>query len=373
MKLVLEKVAAAVDACVSVLAMRDWTLHVVLCSAEQMNEVMPGVGALAICSPVPERHIATVHVLADFPEHEDLMSTLMHELTHAKLSPLTALLEFTPAAVMLEEGIVESLGNALASTVPAYARAIRRALAAPRARSTAVRARISALAPRQRERGRIRMDPEMIKKALEALLSGDAEACKAILQELITAAAAGGGAPSSEELPREEQPGDVPQPAREEQPPMGRSRGRQAPAVSPHEARARRAADSLNRDAIRARIHTSRVVDGFSLPAELETEILRCSDIDDAERLLRVARLARGEGQSRARNGGEQPNTLAPAADTAAPETAEKLAAEGFDRQFVRDYQTQHKADPAAAAAMLAGGRVARARKANGAGRPGAQ
>jgi len=161
-------------------------------------DAMPKAGAIATCSALPTRELAHVCAVDPFPPHESLDESVAHEMVHACLSPLTALLEATPASVMLEEQAVERLGKAIAAAPTRVAQAMARAVAtvAPR-----VAARLPA--PRGRINAGGRMDPKMVSAALDALVAGDSAKALEILKQLI-ASAAGGEAhaePDGDEAP----------------------------------------------------------------------------------------------------------------------------------------------------------------------------
>ena len=130
------------------LGLRDWTI-----TAEWRDDLGD---ALACVIPTPTRRLATLYVATSCPA-EELRASVVHELVHALLSPLTAVAEPSGAAVMLEEQAVEALALAVvrAEQSPTDRGAMARALSrlAPQ-----VRARVSAAAGRRRSR----MDPKML-------------------------------------------------------------------------------------------------------------------------------------------------------------------------------------------------------------------
>lgn len=274
-----------------------WRVEWLWCTQAELDAVIPG--AMAICSTTPTRSMALVRVLSPWPADESLGETLWHELSHAALSPLTSLIPASDGATMVEEQIVERFGVLLSKLTPGLARVVAKAIrtfAAPR-----VAARISALAkPRARIGGT--MNPELLKKLMEIMASGDANAALAVLPEIVTAAA-GGGAPmpaGPESAPEGAPMGAAPaagavDPAKKDDAPMARQH-----------ARAKSAADSLVKTSIRARIHEVRVVEGLSLSPATEQRILLADSIDAAETIISTVREtieANGGAQARARSG----------------------------------------------------------------------
>lgn len=168
---------------------------------------MPIRNALATCLPTPTRSMAHLCIVDPWPASEDVAETVAHEMTHACLSPLTALLEKTPAAVMLEEQAVENIGKALAAASPGVSAAMARAVAkfAPR-----LAARLTA--PRGRTGGS--MDEETLTAALDALIAGDTTKAAEILKTLIAKQAAGGAGG------HKEPDGDEAKPAGQAAPPV---------------------------------------------------------------------------------------------------------------------------------------------------------
>lgn len=203
-------------------------------------------GALAMVTPDELRETALIRV-APHPEGEDIGETIAHELTHAALRPLVALIpEETPASIGIEERIAERLGVLIArlsGVAPARARAVIRALRAdlPTIVSARARAKISALAHRRARGGE--MDPKIITAALDALIAGDAEKCAELLKGLIASAA--GADPSAPES----NPDPGADPMAKDQPPKP---GEGAPPPAGDAAARARLAD-LNSELVRAR------------------------------------------------------------------------------------------------------------------------
>ncbi|HSN15382.1 MAG TPA: hypothetical protein VLT61_12175 [Anaeromyxobacteraceae bacterium] len=233
---------------------------------------MPVAGALAVCEPTPTRSLAHVSVLAPWPEGESLPETLWHELTHALLSPLTALVEDSAGAVMVEEPIVERLGNLLA-TLPARARAA--VVRAVETYTPRLRARISARAPLARGGS---MDAKEVLAAITGQDEGKAlEILTGWVAEQINAATGGGG---PAEPDGDEPTGD---PMAKDKPPVPPKPGDGAP--PPAGDAAARARLALDGELARAR----------AVRAELETMVgdMRKSRVDDLITSLR-ARLPSG-------------------------------------------------------------------------------
>lgn len=278
-----------------------WRIEWRWCSQEELDAIIPG--AMAICSTTPTRSMALVRVLSPWPASESLAETLWHELAHAALSPLTSLIPENDGATMIEEQIVERFGVLLSQLTPGLARVVSKAIrtfAAPR-----VAARISAHAKPRARRGE-KMDPNLMKKALELIAAGDAAGALALLTEIVAAAAAGGepAAPASDAPPGEAPMGAAPAPASD-----GTEKKDDAP-MARQNARAKSAADSIVKSAIRARIYESRTSDGLAIAAEVEKRILAAPSIEDAEAIIATVREtmeATGGTSSRARSGAKPP------------------------------------------------------------------
>jgi hypothetical protein len=219
-------------------------------------------GALACVYSTPERQLAHV-VVAPHPPNESVEESVAHELTHAVLSPLTKLIELSPAAVMIEEQIVERLGKLIANAPVGMARAISKALSSPRTDSPTLRKRISALAIGRRNETRKRMDPKALAAlameggqfaAMEGLDPAVADWIKKAIEAM-----AGGGAPESEPPMREDDPA---------KPKPGDPAMREEDVPEPMRKMYRMAAKSsamLLRESIRMRLHNARTVDNIAL------------------------------------------------------------------------------------------------------------
>ncbi|MEI8256525.1 MAG: hypothetical protein WCJ30_12705 [Deltaproteobacteria bacterium] len=307
-------------------------------------------GALALCYPTPTRSLARLVIADPWPDSEDMAETIAHELVHAALSPLTALIESSDAAIMIEEQAVENIGKALASVSPGLARSMASAVEkyAPR-----LRARIGALAPRARSEGK-NMDPKLISEALDALIAGDAAKCAELLKGII-AAAAGAEAtepPGSESpMPDADAPAKLPEAVPAPAAPMPGAKAR----VSEFDAetvRARLAATSLTASAIRARLHEVRTVDCVTLSPATEKRIMAAHTIEAAESILETVRetLAANPGAMRARTGTRPPG--APVDNVSALNARER-----------QSYETMKRSNPDAAEKYAANAASVRARK----------
>lgn len=346
-------------------------------------------GALAMVFPDPLRERATIKV-APHPPSESVLESVAHEITHACLSPLTALIEFSDAAVGIEERITERIGKCFAAWfagAPALARAMARALSAPRTKVPGIRARISALASGRG--GKARMDASQV---LDALKNADGEGALKILEdyvaEMVTKAmgAAGGGddAPPSDPMrgkPTEGegdgddmetedqrkakgQPGAAPPP---QQPPDPAATGygrKQRQAADTEHARARRAADSATSIAVRARLRELETIDGVKFHEKLRAELASMTDLDRFEQRVAdftAGRASAAPGNARARSGQESKRAPAGAGSGGDPAVDEAtLKGEGFQPSFIRHYHEEHAANPEAAAHTLAAARRAR-------------
>lgn len=322
-------------------------------------------GALAVCLPIPERRIAHVIVATSCPKSE-LRTTLIHELAHTVLSPLTALLS-DAGAVMIEEQIVEGLSLAFvrAEQKPADALALRRALARlPGRLGARLRARMSARASRARAGGS--MDSEKIKAALAALKEGNGEAALALLEELLTAAVAGDAGPDSAPQMRDDADPNAPQ-MRDDgmggglDIPMRRgAKGRQATGASAIDrelGRARKAADAASKITIRARVAELRQ-QGIEIDTTAAVELEALADVDAAEERIRWLTRGRETAKPRARSGA-QPGTSPRTEDGAPPVQVDEAAlkSEGFTDQWIESYKGALRARPDAAKVMLDAGR----------------
>lgn len=339
-------------------------------------------GALAMVYPTPAREMAHIKI-APHPPGESVEESIAHELAHAMISPLVALIDPTPAAVMIEEPIVERMSLLFAKLTGAAKRAAMRAFRNPRTKSPAVRARISALASGRLGNGRKRMlSAEQLTKALEALESGDPEATKAILKELIAAMATGGSdePPQSQNEPhvtgRDPAEGDDMGGGqyRDEQDPekMRGQRGRGKPQTELDKSLARtrkaeRDAVSAARGAaqitIRARVKELRG-EGITIDDATAQKLVALGDVDAAEERIGYLLKGRDTSTQRARTGAEADGARGNGG-TATLDVA-ALIAEGLPAQLANEIVMQSKVDPAGAEAQRQAARARIAQRKNG-------
>lgn len=329
-----------ITACVKHIAARllpGWDIRVSL--AKSIEEI----GALAYVQAVPKRSMAFVTV-APHPVDEDLKESIAHELTHAVISPLVELIEYSPAAVIIEEQIVERLGKFIASATPEMMRGVASALGNPRTNSTVLRKRISALAIGRRNDTRKRMDPKQLAAlameggALTASDNPDPEAMKAWITKAVEIMASGGvtdaepasgpartGAPEDKNVP----------PMREDQVP---------PALRVVFRNAAAAEKSARGSAVRMRLtELSSTVD---IPPHVKVQLEAAASIEDFESKLSFF-LAGATGETRKRSG------VVPREDKGAE--AEKLSDDelgkrGLDPAAIKYYRGL---DPAGQAEFL--------------------
>jgi hypothetical protein len=258
-------------------------------TCELAASVEANADALAMVFSTPERKMMHI-IVAPHPPGESIEESVAHELAHGILSPLTKLIEWSPAAVMLEEQIVEHLGTLLATVPLGMARAISRAMANPRATSATVRARISALATRRRNNGRKRSMANPKKLAELAMKAGELSAredvpddVRALLAEFVAEMAGGSEEPEApaarEEEPDPDKPG-APAMREEEVPEQMRAQYR---------IMKRTAAISLD-STIRLRIHELRTVDKLGITTAIETRLRKATSVEDFEDRLELVK-----------------------------------------------------------------------------------
>jgi len=329
-------------------------------------EIVPGLihngepaWATVVSDPASKTASIKVRDLASTPiagvddPWTELKVTISHELWHPWVTALLA----NPSEAM-EEALVEAAAQAVVRSAGADAQVMARSI---RAIPGAVRARVVKISARAglRARGET-MDESQVQGALEALETGDAEKAKEILKAIVAALAvkgAGGAAvePDGDEVTAPDARGD--NMADPTKPAGAPPAPRAMPRAVDQETRARKAADALNKSAIRARIHELRTVDGVNLPPALEQLILAERDIDGAEKLLRVAALAKGDGtRARAETGAKPPGTPPPAPPSKYKEA--DLLAEG-----IHPLMAKAIAEETDAAAADVAYKAARARK----------
>lgn len=322
-------------------------------------EKMPIRGALAVCDPTPTRSLARVYVVSPWPAGENLAETIAHELTHACLSPLTAMLGNHPGAIMLEEQAVENIGKALAMVGATEARAMARAVQkyAPQLRA---RLKISSLATRARDGGK-NMDASMVKAALDAIESGDGEKCKELLKGLLAAEVVEGEDLEASVL-GDESMAQIEAPPGEAAPsaPDGLD-GRMVARLRAHAAEIEAVATAARKTGKTNLILDlrARLADHAGLPA-IEKKILAAKTYGDAKAIADIAIDMGGPVDAqRARSGAHV--TAAPASASGgsdAPETIESLLAEGLPPALARDYLATHRIDAGSAKALLSGARA---------------
>lgn len=290
----------SVTACVRNLAAKMLPGWLVTCELAQSVEA--NSGALAMVFSTPERQLAHV-VVAPHPPGEDIGESVAHEMTHAAISPLTALIEWSPAAVMLEEQIVERLSKIIAGASAGMTRAISRALSSPRTPSATIKKRISALASR-RIKGKYKMADgarlaELAMKAGEMGAREDVpEDVRALLAEFV-AELAGGSGPASEPPMMDKDPKDGPPepgapPMREDQMP---------PAMRSVMRNMRKAEASTLKETIRLRLHTARTVDGILLNHATEMKLAEAKTLEQFDREFGLVTSGAEKGKARSGSG----------------------------------------------------------------------
>lgn len=339
-----------------------WKVSWQWCKPEQIG------GALACVVPDPKRSQAAIYV-APHPKGESVRESVIHEIVHAVISPLVQLIEPSEAQIMIEEPIVERLAMFIAKH-PGLARNVSRAL------SPRLRQRIA----RRRAGGTMGLSQEQKAEMIKVIEGGDGAAALEMIKAILAGddGGEGGGDAPIESASREEEGGgdDGAAPMREETDAEPKARGRSAaqrhgargaarPASDKDETRRREAIDSAVKDSIELKILKLREK-GTVLTADQERELLRCRSVADAERLIKFAGASanggaggQGNGSQRARSGNLPANAPASAGGQGgAPEDPEALRMEGLSESFVKSYLKQHEADPALAAARLAGARA---------------
>lgn len=271
----------------------------------------------------------------------EIRETIAHELMHCWTSYFGTR---EPASVAVEENMVWALSSALvaAETSGTDVRALQRALTAIPA---AARMRVTALAKRGNRRNR--MDPKMIEAAIAALSEGDDAAALEILKNLLVAGASAGveGAhPEPEAAAKDPTPGEPGAgegyPAREEPEAAMMRKGISKSDI----ARSRATLGSIEKDGIRSLITVSRLA-GVEIPAALEKEIAGCGTRAEAEKMMRVATLARESGaQQRERSG-----VKVAGAPNGGTDTAGEGDVTGLPAAVVTSYRAMRQRDPKAA------------------------
>lgn len=368
-----------------------WRVKWVALSQEQidsLDERRPGPN-LAIVQTLPERRMATVNIVSPWPDGESLEETLMHELGHVWIAPITAQIPDTEASVMLEEQLVETLGVYLAGLSKSAAARARRALArvveayAPpdplprfdgqvafeeksdvfsRLRSITAPSRyvLSRSFTRRPKRAKILARAQIRarggsmdgKQVLAAIAGQDEAAALKILSDWVAEQLEAAGHPSAPE-PDGDEPGaaaELPKPGEGEEEPMSEDPkakpaapvpGPETPAEPPartaarraaldaEHARARKAADATVSITVRARIRELRQ-DGVTLPTNLEASLAKMTDLDAFEQrvsdLLEGRKLAAPAGTRARATAPNGPATPAPVEHDDGPAIVEDAA-----------------------------------------------
>ena len=362
-----------------------WRVTWVLLSQEEIDALDPDLPGpnLAVVKSLPERRMATAHVVNPFPDGESLSETLHHELGHSWISPFTSQLPATQASVMLEEQLVETLGVYLASLAPPAAATARRALARvvdryapPPALRARVAAKISASAPTAARGGS--MDG---KQVLAAIAGQDEAAALKILNDWAAEQLAAAGHPGSAEPDGDEaaampaaggDPAAMPQ-----KPPAGPPAAAKPGAPPPPPPGT--PADDAARTAARLvddlkRMHSAQLpgakegivlrarARGFNLTPAIEKRIMAAPTFEAAEGVLAIVEEAGGGTTTRGRSGVE--HIAGPDAAEATPkgEADDKLISEGFPAEWIGRYRARLKeAGAEAGAEMLTRGREVKA------------
>jgi hypothetical protein len=330
-----------------------WTINWILCKSDDIG------GALAMVFPTPKRQIATIKI-APHPPGESIAESIAHELTHAVLSPLTGLIEYSEAAVMVEEPIAERLGKLLAQLPTGLARAVSNALKRPRTTSQRIRARISVIATSQRKRGNNMVSKDTIMNALEALKSGDAAAATDVLAAIL-AEMVGGGEPDGDEQPAAGK--DPQQDPVAEQQPMGKDpMAYRKPIV---DARARAALSEIEmiqkdarqeaKERLVVKLRESLPEDHSGLSA-IEKKIMNAKDYATAKDYAELV-LATGGGSSRS-NSGTKAGTAKTRESAQRGASDDEMKALGCSAEWIKNYREEYAKDPKGAEAMLDGVRA---------------
>lgn len=301
----------------------------------------------------------------------EIRVTISHELFHCLVAEAIA----AGMSVAAEEKLVEAAAQAVVrSETTGDARVMARSVSAL---PSAVRARIAASAGRRARGGH--MDPEMVKKLLDAIEANDLEAIKECGKQLLAEAASGGGAAAPPSDPAGGEAGKVAPPAPEggETPPAGKPEApigarAAARAADPEILRARKTAQDAADDM--ARMHAqalpaakSALITGArarlgadAISPATEKRIMAAPTFARAEEILAI--VEETPTAVRARSGAEIQG-----ANPEDPKTvpAAELAKEGFEQSWIGVYEAAAKRDPREGAAFLDSGRtVMRARKA---------
>lgn len=290
------------------LRLQDWRV-----SAEYVSNLSneSGDSLWGLCVPITDSRTARLSIRdpATPPPGSSLdeavkqvEETVVHELCHLWMAPFGAR---SPAEISHEENAVWAISEALIKVkgTPAQEQIARAMIAKLKVNHFASRRRV----------GETSMDPEMVKTALDALVSGDAEKCAEILKEMIAAAAGGGAALSPDPEPAPMNAAEAPPPPAagegetmdEEKKPeaLAVARKSRVAEIDLEYSRARKASESMIKDAIRSRVYATRIVEGIELPPSVEKKILAQTSLERAEELLETARemLAQGGAHKKSR------------------------------------------------------------------------
>ncbi len=329
-----------VTSCVIGLAQKlipGWTVTVELAPSIEANQ-----GALALVYSTPERQMAHV-VVAPHPPTESLEESIAHELTHSVLSPLTKLIEWSPAAVMIEEQIVERLGKIIATAPAAMARAMAKALQNPRTNSPTVRKRISALAIGRRNETRKRMDSKAL--AALAMEGGQIAAMEGLpseaadwIKRAVEAMAGGGEGPVSTPDPMAK---DVAaDPAKQDGGAMREDD--MSPQMRKMYRQAQQSNASMLKSMIRLRLHEARTIDGIVFDADTEKDLSSCQTIEEFERVFKLVARARLAANETPRN---RSGIVPEGANTNGAPSTESLVAEGMSQQLAKSIHAAFAVD----------------------------
>lgn len=378
--------------------MAGWTISVAVAPPASM----PVKGALAVCIPTPTRDMAKILVCAEWPDGESLDETIAHELIHALISPLTALVQASPATVMLEERAVEQLGKAVAGANAAARLSLSRAIARTMKEiPAAMRARMA----RDPRIGKARtMDPiDLILAAVEAAAAADdpKAAIAALLAKVqaiksgegggeaegdgdgdeaaklaakktapppggAAATAGDGGAGTGSNDPAMRSAAKLPPAARlaaaDVDPEIVAMRARMAAGVAEIEAAAKLAREGAKLQVattIKARL-ASEVAAGLIVTPARATKLESFADLAAFDAAIELLKEGQSAGGMRARAMGTDGKPLAHNAAGDADKAVDdaQLVKEGFDASYVADYKATFARSPQLASIELSAARA---------------
>ncbi len=291
------------------LELRDWKITIGyvkdLCDAQ-------GRPVWGLCSPLVDNKTATIQIRDPRtpPPGTDtdyailqVEETIVHELTHLHFAPFGNCM---PAEIAAEEQAVWALSGALIREKGKGGKT--KAIV----RGMLIRARAAQFGSNgTNRRQRKNMNAADVKKALDALMGDDPEKCKEMLKNLVAAEAGegggdgGGGADDvSADAGGDDDagPGEGANAARyEETDPnkgdKGNARRSRASTRSArdtdadrHVARLASIATRATRDTIALALHRCRTVDGLTFAPAVESQILKCRSVEEADVLIGVAK-----------------------------------------------------------------------------------